>query len=44
MEEFFREFWKAARQGPRLFFAPLAGAINGVRVQWKVMENLNIED
>lgn len=28
---FMSEFVSAARQGPRLFFAPLAGAVNGVR-------------
>ena len=41
MGEFFREFWKAVHQGPRLFFAPLVGAIHGVRDQWRVMEKLN---
>lgn len=30
---FMSEFAKAARQGPRLFFAPLVGAVNGVRAE-----------
>lgn len=25
------EFWSAARQGPRMYFAPLIGAIHAVR-------------
>lgn len=25
------EFWTAARQGPRLYFAPLVGAVRAVR-------------
>ena len=25
------EFWSAARQGPRMYFAPLVGAIRAVR-------------
>lgn len=31
MRKFFTEFWLAARQGPRLYFAPLIGAIKGVQ-------------
>lgn len=31
MRRFFTEFWLAARQGPRLYFAPLIGAIKGVK-------------
>lgn len=30
---FLSEFARAARQGPRLFFAPLVGAVNGVRAE-----------
>lgn len=25
------EFWKAARQSPRIYFAPLSGAIQAIR-------------
>lgn len=28
---FMNEFWEAARQGPRLYFAPLVGAIRAVK-------------
>lgn len=31
MRRFFAEFWSAVRQGPRLYFAPLIGAIKGVQ-------------
>lgn len=31
MKNFILEFLRAARQGPRLYFAPLIGAIDGVR-------------
>lgn len=31
MGKFFREFWLAAKEGPRLYFAPLIGAVRGVR-------------
>jgi hypothetical protein len=31
MNAFVREFLSAARESPRLFFAPLIGAINGTR-------------
>lgn len=31
MNAFFREFLIAARQGPRIYFAPLIGAFNGTR-------------
>jgi hypothetical protein len=44
MREFFQEFWRAARQGPQLYFAPLRGAvrgaIRGVRLQWRLMNRL----
>lgn len=29
MRMFFHEFWKAASEAPRLYFAPLIGAMNG---------------
>jgi hypothetical protein len=38
---FFSEFSVAARQGPRLFFAPLVGAVKGVRDQ---MHRIAIEN
>lgn len=31
MSDFLSEFLHAARQGPRLYFAPLIGALNGAR-------------
>lgn len=31
MRRFVQEFWLAAKEGPRLYFAPLIGAIHGVR-------------
>lgn len=31
MKKFIIEFLRAACQGPRLYFAPLIGAIDGVR-------------
>lgn len=31
MSEFMREFTKAAQEGPRLFFAPIVGAVEAVR-------------
>lgn len=34
MSEFRREFTLAAKQAPRLFFAPLMGAINAVRKEY----------
>jgi hypothetical protein len=32
---FMREFWKAAAQGPRLYFAPVVGAIRQTRIEWR---------
>lgn len=31
LKEFFEEFWKAARQAPRMYFAPLIGAVTAIR-------------
>ena len=31
MRRFFTEFWLAARQGPRLYFSPLIGAIKEIK-------------
>lgn len=31
MSAFMREFAKAAQEGPRLFFAPIVGAVEAVR-------------
>lgn len=31
MSRFVQEFWLAAKEGPRLYFAPLIGAMRGVR-------------
>lgn len=33
MNEFLAEFLHAARQAPRLYFAPLIGAIRGARME-----------
>lgn len=33
MRKFVREFWLAAKEGPRLYFAPLIGAVRGVK-EW----------
>lgn len=38
---FVSEFLYAARQGPRLFFAPLVGAINEVRSEMRRIEDEN---
>jgi hypothetical protein len=35
MNAFMREFTKAARESPRLFFAPIVGAVNGVRAEMR---------
>jgi hypothetical protein len=36
--QFWRDFWRAAEQGPRLFFAPLLGAISQTRIEWRRAE------
>lgn len=36
--EFWHEFWQAARQGPRLYFAPLVGAARAVREEFASFE------
>lgn len=43
---FLSEFANAARQGPRLFFAPLMGAVNGVRAELRRIadENANSQN
>jgi hypothetical protein len=33
---FMNEFWTAARQGPRLYFAPLMGAVQAVKDELSV--------
>jgi hypothetical protein len=33
MKAFLREFNEAARQGPRIYFAPLVGAIKAIQVE-----------
>lgn len=38
---FFSEFMYGVKQGPRLFFAPLIGAINGIRSEW---HRVDVED
>lgn len=39
---FLVEFVKAAEQGPRLFFAPLLGAIKGARDQMNQIDVLRV--
>lgn len=34
MERFLGEFWLAAKEGPRLYFAPLIGVVRGVKEEW----------
>lgn len=33
------EFITAAREAPRIYFAPLRGAITGVTLQWRQLQN-----
>jgi len=33
------EFITAAREAPRIYFAPLRGAITGVILQWRQLQN-----
>ena len=33
MKAFMREFNEAAKQGPRMYFAPLVGAIKAIQVE-----------
>ena len=40
---FLSEFASAARQGPRLFFAPLVGAVNGVRAELRRIADENVK-
>jgi hypothetical protein len=35
MNAFMREFTQAARESPRLFFAPIVGAVSAVRVEMR---------
>lgn len=39
MNEFLAEFLRAARQAPRLYFAPLIGAIRGARMELQAALN-----
>jgi hypothetical protein len=36
--QFWRDFRQAAAQGPRLFFAPLMGAISQTQIEWRRAE------
>jgi len=38
MNRFFSEFMVAARETPRMYFAPLVGAIKGVRHELRLIE------
>lgn len=42
MNKFLAEFLRAARQSPRLYFAPLIGALHGARME--LQEALNDAD
>lgn len=32
---FAAEFWRAAKEAPRVYFAPVIGAIREVRAEWR---------
>lgn len=36
---FFSEFMSAAKQGPRLYFAPLVGAAKAIKAEFRRVEN-----
>jgi hypothetical protein len=36
--QFWRDFWRAAEQGPKLFFAPMFGAIRHTQIEWRRAE------
>ena len=38
---FAAEFLRTARQGPRLFFAPIAWAVRGTLIEWRRVEREN---
>ncbi len=38
MKHFFREMWWAAKQGPRIYFAPIRGLIAGISKEWELLE------
>lgn len=40
MTDFNSELWKAAKQGPQLYFASLFGFCEGVRSAWQEMDTL----
>ncbi len=35
MKQFIEEFWKAAKETPRIYFAPLVGAINTIKQEFR---------
>jgi hypothetical protein len=38
MKCFFLEMWRSARQGPRIYFAPVRGFVAGIRQEWARLE------
>lgn len=41
--ELFREMRKAAHEAPAMFFAPLIGALRGIRAEYARLERLQSE-
>ena len=41
---FMREFARAARQGPRIFFSPLIGVVDGVRAGMQLINEIKMDD
>jgi hypothetical protein len=44
MQIFIREMWRAARQGPRIYFAPIRGIFSGIRKEWEFLEEGTKDD
>jgi hypothetical protein len=44
MNAFMREFTKAAYESPRLFFAPIVGAVSAVRMEMKRLSEARTHD
>lgn len=38
MNGFTKEVWNAAKQGPRLYFAPLLGFLQGIKSAWMQLD------
>jgi hypothetical protein len=44
MSSFVQEVWKAARQAPRIYFAPLRGLYAGLKEAWEILERGSSDD